>query len=236
MNSVTLQDATNLSFDQSQLATTRSRTAARLSLFTAALFLVLLAVLHVIKPELDPSWRMVSEYAIGDNGWLMSLAFLSLALSCVSLVIALRWQVPTIGGKIGLGLFLVTALGLTLAGIFKTDPITISPAAVTLSGNLHGLGALLGLPTFPIAATLISLSLTRNKAWVASKRAYLWMLGLAWVSLVVFVTAMATMFKGTFNPTVLIGWPNRLLMVTQCAWMMTVAWQMVRSNQQLGRK
>lgn len=236
MNFVTLQDTTNLSFDESQLTTTHSRVAARLSLFTAALFLGLLAVLHIIKPELDPSWRMISEYAIGDNGWLMSLAFLSLALSCVSLVIALRGQVPTGGGTIGLGLFLVTALGLTIAGFFKTDPITISPDAVTFSGNLHGLGGLLGLPTFPIAATLISLSLRRNKAWAASKRAHLWMLGLAWVSVVVFVTAMITMFKGTFNPTVLIGWPNRLLMVSQCAWMMTVAWQMVRSTQQLGRK
>jgi len=95
------------------------------------------------------------------------------------------------------------------------------------------LGALLGIPTFPIAATLISLSLTRNKGRVASKRPYLWMLGLVWVSIVVFVATMAVMFKGTFNPTVLIGWPNRLLMVAQCAWMMTVAWPMAQLG---GRK
>jgi hypothetical protein len=45
-----------------------SQTAARLSLAAAATFLVLLVALHFIKPELDPSWRMISEYEIGDYG------------------------------------------------------------------------------------------------------------------------------------------------------------------------
>ncbi len=62
-----------------------SQTAARLSFAGAVTFLVLLAALHLIKPELDPSWHMVSEYEIGRYGWVMMLAFLSLALSCVAL-------------------------------------------------------------------------------------------------------------------------------------------------------
>lgn len=45
--------------------------AARLSFAAAATFVVLLAALHLIKPELDPSWGFISEYAIGDNGWIM---------------------------------------------------------------------------------------------------------------------------------------------------------------------
>ncbi len=63
-----------------------SRTAALLSFAAAAMFLVLLAALHFIKPELDPSWRVISEYALGDYGWIMMLAFLSLAVSCVALM------------------------------------------------------------------------------------------------------------------------------------------------------
>ena len=62
-----------------------SQTASRLSFAAAVTFLVLLAALHLIKPELDPSWRMVSEYEIGRYGWVMMLVFLSLALSCVAL-------------------------------------------------------------------------------------------------------------------------------------------------------
>jgi len=79
-----------------------SPTAARLSFAGAAAFVVLLAALHFIKPELDPSWRMVSDYEIGRYGWVMVLAFLSLAFSCISLFVAIRSQIRTTGGRIGL--------------------------------------------------------------------------------------------------------------------------------------
>ena len=63
-----------------------SPTAALLSFAGAATFVVLLAALHFIKPELDPSWHFVSEYAIGDYGWIMVLRFFPwlLALSACS--------------------------------------------------------------------------------------------------------------------------------------------------------
>src|SRR5918999_605762 len=106
-------------------------TAALLSIAGAATIVVLLAALHFIKPELDPSWHFISEYAIGDYGWIMVLAFLSLALSYISLFVALRSQLHTITGRIGLALLLVSALGLIIAAIFTTDPITVSKEAVT---------------------------------------------------------------------------------------------------------
>jgi hypothetical protein len=54
-----------------KLATAISRVAALLSFAGAATFVVLLAALHFIKPELDPSWHFISEYAIGDYGWII---------------------------------------------------------------------------------------------------------------------------------------------------------------------
>jgi len=131
-----------------------SRTAARLSFAGAATFVVLLATLHFIKPELDPSWHFISEYAIGNHGWIMVLAFLSLALSYVTLFLAIRSQIRTIVGRIGLALLLVSALGLTIAAIFTTDPITASKDAVTTEGSLHNLGGTLGI-AMPFAAALI---------------------------------------------------------------------------------
>ena len=38
------------------------------TILTAATIL-LLAALHVLSPEFDPSWRTVSEYAFGHYGW-----------------------------------------------------------------------------------------------------------------------------------------------------------------------
>jgi len=40
-----------------------SMTASRLSLVCSVGTLLLLASLHILSPELDPSWRMVSDYA-----------------------------------------------------------------------------------------------------------------------------------------------------------------------------
>jgi hypothetical protein len=210
-------------------ATAMSRMAARLSFAAAATFLVLLAALHFIKPELDPSWRVMSEYAIGRHGWVMVLAFLSMALSCVALFAAIRTQTQTAGGKVGLAFLLVAAAGMTIAAVFTTDPITASSGELTTHGNLHALGTVLGAG-FPIAAALISRSLTRNRGWSKARRSLLWSAVLAWVGFLAFVLANVAMFPedGTFGPDVMIGWPNRFMMVTFSAWLMTVAWQAVK--------
>jgi membrane-bound metal-dependent hydrolase YbcI (DUF457 family) len=83
-------------------------TAARLAIAAAAAVLLLLASLHVLSPEFDPSWRMVSEYANGHYGWVLSLMFASWAVSSWALAFAIRSQVRTIAGKIGL-VFLIAA-------------------------------------------------------------------------------------------------------------------------------
>lgn len=208
-----------------------SAMAARLSFAGAAAFLVLLAALHFIKPELNPSWRVMSEYAIGRHGWVMVLAFLCLAFSCVALFVAIRAQTRTVGGKIGLSFLLVAAAGMTIAAVFTVDPITASGDELTTHGNLHALGTILGVG-FPIAAALVSRSLTRNREWSWARRLLVWSAVLAWVGFLVFVLANVVMFPedGTFGPDVLIGWPNRLMMVTFSAWLMVVARQAIRSG------
>jgi hypothetical protein len=55
--------------------------AARLAIAAAAAALLLLASLHVLSPEFDPSWRMVSEYANGHYGWVLSLMFAAWGVS-----------------------------------------------------------------------------------------------------------------------------------------------------------
>ena len=43
--------------------------------------LLLLASLHFLSPEFDPSFRMVSEYAFGHYGWVLSLMFAAWGVS-----------------------------------------------------------------------------------------------------------------------------------------------------------
>lgn len=191
-----------------------SLTAARLSILLSVTALVLLAALHLLSPEFDPAWRMVSEYALGDYRWVLALMFLAWALSAVTLFFALQSQVQTVGGKIGLGFLLVSALGMGLAILFPMpDP-------------RHGLATLVGIPTFPIAALLTSARLSRDPNWSAARRPLLWAANLTWISLVVMFAALFTGLSqsgGQFGPGVLIGWPNRLVVVAYTAWLMTAA-------------
>jgi hypothetical protein len=204
-----------------------SLTAARLSFAGAATFVVLLVALHFIKPEVDPSWHFISEYAIGDSGWIMEFAFLSLALSYVSLFVAIWSQLRTSAGRIGLALLLVSALGLTIAAVFTTDPITVSEDAVTTEGTLHSLGGTLGI-AMPFAAAFVGWKLARNPAWYSARRSLLWATGLAVVAFLFSFVSLGVMVSrsgGEFGPNVPVGWPNRIEIVVYSVWLMVVARQ-----------
>src|SRR6185503_8028062 len=161
-------------------------TAARVSFAADAAFVVLLAALHILEPEFDPSWRFISEYELGRYGWMMVLAFLSLAVSYVALFIAIKSQLRTIAGRIGRVLLLISALGLAMGGIFTTDPITISPDAATTSGTLHNIGGTLGL-AMTFAAVIISWILARNPAWSVARGPLLWAAGIAVACTIAFI-------------------------------------------------
>jgi hypothetical protein len=206
---------TRVTLTTAKPVTAISLTTARLSIAAAAAALVFLAALHVLSPELDPSWRMVSEYAMGNYGWVLALMFLTWALSCVALFVAIRSHIRSVGGKIGLAFLLAAALGMSMAAIFDVNH------------DLHGLAAMIGMPSLPIAAMLISVSLVRNPAWSAARRTLLWTANLTWISLVLmFATVFIglSLSGGEFGPGVPAGWPNRLLVLAYCAWLIAVAW------------
>ena len=206
------------------------RRAAQLSFAGAATFLVLLTALHLIKPDLDPSWHFISEYAIGRHGWVMVLAFLSLAVSYTALSVTLRSQLDGVLGRIGLGLLLVSALGLTLGALFTTDPITST--AKTPEGRIHNIGGTLGM-AMPFAAAFVSWSLARRPEWAFARRS---LVIAAVLAVLGFMTAIASLgivlsnSGGTFGPDVRVGWPTRLETVMYCVWLMVVARAALRQH------
>lgn len=196
-----------------------SRNAAVLAFAASLIFMILLAALHFLKPDLDPSWRFISEYELGDHGWVMRVAFFCLATSCIGLCLALFGQVTSVGGYFGLALLLISACGMILAGIFAPDRVN----------RLHEVGAM--LDCVPFAALLINWSLSRNEAWASARRTLFWTAGLPLVGLAIFIVSMAVMLPrngGQPGPEVLVGWPNRIMILAHCAWLMPVAWQAIR--------
>lgn len=211
-----------------------SLTSARLAIAASVVVLVLLAGLHVLSPEFDPAWRMVSEYANGQYAWVLSLFFWVWALSTWALAYALWTRVTTTAGKIGLYFLVAAGVGEFMGGLFD------------INHPLHGLSALIGIPSLSIAAMLISTSLLRAPAWSAGRNSLLWTANLTWVSIVLMAITFAVMIatftqSGAEMPansqTVtilpegvigLVGWANRFLIVAYCAWVVTAAQQALK--------
>jgi hypothetical protein len=215
--------------DTSHVAPALSRVAGLIALITSVVTLLFLAFLHILSPEFDPSWRMVSEYALGNYGWLLSLMFAVWALSSWALVLSIWSKVRTIGGKIGLFFLVITGIGEAMASVFD------------IRHPLHEMAGMIGILSLPIAAMLISVSLSHTEEWSAVKKALLWTANLTWASVLLLIATFILMivtFTQTGNQvdprvtvTVLpegviayVGWANRILVVVYCVWVITVAW------------
>lgn len=188
------------------------------SIIAGGLFVLLLSSLHLLEPEFDPTWRFISEYALGDFGWMMHLAFGLLALAQISVAITIFPHTRTVTGYIGLVILGISAIGVIIAGIFVTDPITVSPDDATFSGSMHSIGAMLDYT--PVAALLISLSLSRLDVWRPMKRVLLTSAIIAIVAMLLFVLQIPQ--DGQFGPGVLAGMFGRFLILADIAWLTIV--------------
>lgn len=185
--------------------------SACLAIAFTAVALLALAGLHVLSPEFDPGRRVVSEYALGRHGWLLSVMFLSWGLGTWSLALAIRSDVSTLSGRIGLVLLVSTGLGEASAAFFDVN-----------WPKMHGLAGALGVLSLPFAAMLISTSLSRHRYWRSQRWMLLAVANLTWLALVLMATAMLSLGAKPTSRHVPIGWPNRLLVVVYCVWVLFV--------------
>lgn len=201
-------------------------TLAHASIIFGIAFIALLTLLHFLKPELSPVWRMISEYEIGRFGWMMRLAFFCWGASVLTLLIAIWNSLETTSGIIGRWWFALIVLALFGAGIFKTDPIT--EITNSMENNLHTLCGAIVILTFPIAATLVKNSLLQNSAWMAAQSQLNFATYLIWFGMVTFFASIIISRKidpsaERVGPKVYLGWPNRFMVLTYAVWLIITA-------------
>lgn len=200
------------------------------SIAFATVALLCLLILHFVSPEFDPSWRMVSEYALGDSRWLLSIFFVSWGLSSILLSLSLWKRIDKLAAKIGNVLLFVSGIGASLAAWFDVSQPTG-----------HGVAGLLGIPTVPIAALMLTYHLTRKSPWIQHKKPLLWLAHGTWVMVVAMVVAMIVMMNGFAQAGVpmgpdaptpetlpdgvvaVVGYVNRLLILVDILWIIWVA-------------
>jgi hypothetical protein len=135
---------------------------ARVAAVTAIFDLVVLAVLHVVRTDVDPSADPVSAYAVGDYGTLKALAILAVGLGALALTAALRLTPPR-RSTVGLLLLAVFGLAKTAQAFF---PIDVGDQTTT-SGAIHDVLGTVAFLTLPVAAVLLSRSRGRVEMVVA---------------------------------------------------------------------
>lgn len=209
----------------------RMATAARLSIGAGTLFAVLLTSLHLLEPEYDPTWRFVSEYALGEFGWMMSLAFAALAVSLASVAVVTASQIKGIVGYLGMLILLVAALGLLIAAIYPTDQLTAG-ATATFSGKMHVIGAALDFT--PVGALLVSIALVSHPAWKPARRTLFITAVITLGAAVAFIVALPP--DSTFGPGVYAGLIGRLSLLSYLGWIFAVDFHAIRCGNLLRRQ
>jgi hypothetical protein len=203
---------------------------AQLTLVTGGLALLLLAALHFASPEFGPSWRMISEYALGRHNGLLLAFFLAWGISSLLLAALLWGQVSGVWARVGVAFLVVSALGEFMGGVFD------------LKHKLHGLAFAVGVPSLPVAALLLGYHLAGSEGWNAHGTSILVASHATWVCVVLMGASMALMFAGFKRAGVVMGpgasppervppgaialggYANRLLVLCDVGWLMLIAW------------
>jgi len=213
--------------------TTTEPVAAWTAILAIVLYQLTLVGLIFLRPDLNPAWHTISEWAIGPNGWVMSLAFFMSAVSYAATWVLVRPHVRGVTGGVGLWLLGVCVVGALGVSIFTTDPLGTPPSALSSTGRLHVLFGTIQLVLLPFAALLLGLSLGRKSAaWSAVRRVLLATAGLPLAGFLGFV-AYTVLFvvplgPGAYGPGVNIGWPPRFAFFAYAVWVVTLASQALR--------
>ncbi len=199
---------------------------ALLAAGSSILSLLCLLLLHFVSPEFRPSWRMISEYALGKHKWLITCFFLLWGISSILLSIVLWSVVAATWAKVGVILLFISGIGEIMGGLFD------------VKHKHHGMAFLLGVPSLPIAALLVAY----NNVGVDSLANLILISSHAtWVSLVLMSLSMGVMFSGLKKAGIeitknskpleympegviaLAGYANRFLVICYELWLILIA-------------
>ncbi|MCR2762065.1 DUF998 domain-containing protein [Microbacterium sp. zg.B48] len=187
--------------------------AATVALVAGGFTVGLIAILHVLEPEYDPSWRMISEYSLGRHGWVMRFAFVTMAIGLSATGVAL-WP---FGGAWTIGLAAV-ALGALGAAFIDADPIMTPRADATPVGRAHTVLGVVLLAGFPPAALLAGVGVGPALGWTLVICSVVPLAGLVW-----FLIAATPAHGQGGSPKIRIGWPDRFCLLAYLAWVVLAA-------------
>ncbi|HQW95471.1 MAG TPA: DUF998 domain-containing protein [Saprospiraceae bacterium] len=175
--------------------------------------------LHFVSPEIKPNFRMVSEYALGNHKWLITLFFICWGLCSITSALML-WNMVTSGwSKFGVLLVFITGVGAIMGGLLDVQH------------KLHGLSFGIGVPFLPIGSLIVTYHLLKNPEWHNNSFSLLLSSHSIWISLLFMAGSMflllsslksaGIVYRPEYPPLAelpesvigISGWANRLLVL-----------------------
>jgi hypothetical protein len=179
------------------------RYAPLIGVFGPALFISTVALLHALAPETNDTGA-ISEYALGDYGWLMNIAFIAAGIGFAALALLLKEALrQSRGARAGEALLLISALGWILLGAGNIDP---EGADTSWHGVVHGVGFFLASPASLVAMFVLARVFRGELHWATFGRLTLW--GAVVALLAVLLAFMVVVEALTFRlfVAVVLGW------------------------------
>jgi hypothetical membrane protein len=170
--------------------------------------------LHFLRPDYSPVHHVVSDYANGPYGWLMTVSFLALGVGCLALAVGLSQAGPNrLAAVIGIVFLAFVALGCFGAPLFPIDP---PGERASQTGVIHAFIVVTSFGFMVLASLLLSVSFRRDTRWRPYRR-------VALILAVAYVLAYALHFAATHTGSAFVGVTNRLSLVAMLAWLLTSA-------------
>jgi hypothetical protein len=178
------------------------------------LFVVAIIALHVLDPELSVVNEYMSVYALGDYGWLERLGSAALGLGTIAIALGLRDTLAA-GQRVAASwiLIAVAGLGFLASALFVTDPT--GTTAYTISGAIHDLSGLVGLPSLLIASWMLRGVFARDDQYRHLAGTELWFAVLLTVATVILFATPATGLP--------VGLTQRAFFVVVVTWLFVLA-------------
>jgi hypothetical protein len=191
------------------------KTTSFISLYGLILFVTIVIFLHFLRPDKNMFTSFVSEYAVGKDSWLMTIAFFALDIASTLLLIGLMMHVSaSLTGKITLGIF---CIGIFLAAIFPTDVPAFPQTSV---GLIHGFAALIALLNLGISMIAWGMSFKKiNELKKIAKPSVLWGV----ISLTLLIIHIA-------SPISVRGLTQRILLTWNISWLFLVNFHLYRAT------
>ena len=122
-------------------------------------------VLHLRRPDLDPLRHVLSEYANGPFGVVMTAVFYAVGLACLALGwrlrTALRWRGATAATPT---LLMAAGVGMFLAGAFE---VGLPGAPDRIDETIHSLASIGAFVALVLAMALFAVACGHDPDWIA---------------------------------------------------------------------